>query len=444
MTESLDPAAMLRSRRYVGLLLIAGALGVPVSAAAFGFLALTEKLQTWVFADLPKVLGFAGAPVWWPVPVLVVAGALVGAAIRYLPGAGGEPPTEGFKAQGAPVLRELPGVALAALATLSAGAVLGPEAPLITLGGGLAVLAVRLAKRDAPPQLLSVVAASGSFAAVSTLLGSPILGAFLLMEAAGLGGSVLSLVLVPGLLGAGTGSLIFIGLDSWTGLGTFSLRLPDVPDYSRPDVAEFAWAIAIGVAAALLGTAIRRLAKAIQPFAQRHLLLVTPLLGLIIALLAMTYTAGTGKPSSQVLFSGETAVGPLIAHSAEYSVASLLLLIACKGLAYTASLSGFRGGPTFPAMFLGAAGGVLLSHLVGLSLVAGVAMGIGAMSVVMLRLPLTSVMLATLLLFSDGLAVMPLVIVAVTVAYVVSAQLTPVVAAEPAPAPGQGPAPHRR
>ena len=52
-------------------------------------------------------------------------------------------------------------------------------------------------------------------------------------------------------------------------------------------------------------------------------------------------------------------------------------------------------------------------------------MGIGAMTVVMLRLPLTSVLLATLLLASDGLAVMPLVIVAVVVAYVASARLAP-------------------
>jgi hypothetical protein len=76
-------------------------------------------------------------------------------------------------------------------------------------------------------------------------------------------------------------------------------------------------------------------------------------------------------------------------------------------------------------MFLGAALGVLLSHLPGLPLVAGAAMGIGAMSVTMVRLPITSVMLATLLLLADGLAVMPLVIVAVVVAHVVTARLTP-------------------
>jgi len=55
---------------------------------------------------------------------------------------------------------------------------------------------------------------------------------------------------------------------------------------------------------------------------------------------------------------------------------------------------------------------------------------------VMLRLPLTSVLLATLLLASDGLQVIPLVIVAVVVAYVLSARLAPT----PAPAQGAPPA----
>jgi H+/Cl- antiporter ClcA len=114
-----------------------------------------------------------------------------------------------------------------------------------------------------------------------------------------------------------------------------------------------------------------------------------------------------------------------------------VLLIVCKAVAYGISLSGFRGGPVFPAMFLGAAGGIALSHLPGLQLVPGVAMGIGAMCAVMLRLPMTSVLLAVLLLASDGLAVTPLAIVAVVVAYVVSARLTPT------PAPAQAPeAPH--
>jgi hypothetical protein len=156
--------------------------------------------------------------------------------------------------------------------------------------------------------------------------------------------------------------------------------------------------------------------------------------GLAVAGLAIAYAAATGKGSSEVLFSGQSALGPFVTHTASYTVGALLLLMACKGIAYALSLSSFRGGPTFPAMFLGAVGGVALSHLPGLPLVDGVAMGIGAMTAVMLQLPLTAFLLATLLLASDGLAVMPLVIVAVVVAYVASARLTPAPSQVPAPA----------
>ena len=249
------------------------------------------------------------------------------------------------------------------------------------------------------------------------------------MEASGLGGPTLGLVLVPGLLAAGVGSLIFIGLDAWTGLGTFSLAIPGLPSVGAPTGAEFLWAVAIGIAAVPVGIGIRWLGLFLRPLLERRLLLLTPVAGLAIAGLAIAYAAATGKSSSDVLFSGQSDLGPFIANSASYSVGAALLLIACKGLAYAVSLSSFRGGPTFPALFLGAAGGVALSHLPGLPLVDGVAMGIGAMSVVMLRLPLTSVLLATLLLASDGLAVMPLVIVSVVVAHVLVRQAHPNLAA---------------
>jgi H+/Cl- antiporter ClcA len=422
---STDPFAVLRTRRYVVLLLLAAILGVPIAVAAYFFLWLVDQLQTWVFVDLPSGLGFADTPTWWPVVPLFVAGIVVGLTIQFLPGRGGHSPADGFKAGPSPEPPQLPGIFLAAVASLGLGAVIGPEAPLIALGSGIAIGVVRLAKRDAPAQTVAVVGAAGSFAAVSALLGSPLLGAFLLMEASGLGGATATVVLVPGLLAAGTGALVFIGMDSWTGLGTFSLALPSVPAFARPDGAEFGWALVIGVGAAVLGTAVRRLALLLRPHVERRLVLLTPVMGLVVAGLAIVYAERSGKDTSDVLFSGQTALPALIANSATYSVGALLLLIGCKALAYGVSLSSFRGGPVFPAMFIGAAGGIALSHLPGLPLVAGVAMGIGAMCAVMLRLPLTSVMLATLLLASDGLAVMPLVIVAVVVAFVVSSWLAP-------------------
>ena len=91
----------------------------------------------------------------------------------------------------------------------------------------------------------------------------------------------------------------------------------------------------------------------------------------------------------------------------------------CKAVAYGLSLSAFRGGPVFPAMFIGAVLGMAVSGLPGMDLAPAIGMGIGALSCAMLRLPLTSTLLATLLLGGDGLSVTPQVVVAVVVAFVV-------------------------
>jgi H+/Cl- antiporter ClcA len=105
-------------------------------------------------------------------------------------------------------------------------------------------------------------------------------------------------------------------------------------------------------------------------------------------------------------------------------VSTLGLLVVCKAIGYVLSLAAFRGGPTFPAMFVGGAGGIALSHLPGLPLIPGVAIGIAAMTAAMLQLPITAVLLTTLFLGIDGIMVMPLVIVAVVVAFVLMKWLT--------------------
>src|SRR5580698_3234841 len=260
-----DPLALLRSRSYVALLVIAAIIGAPVSALAYFFLALVSKMQGWVFTDLPKGLGFHAEPLWWPLLPLAVAGVLVALTLKYLPGTGGHSPADGFKAGGGPASPiELFGIVLAAFATLSLGVVLGPEAPLIAIGSGLGVLAIHLTKRDAPAMASVVIGGAGSFAAIATLLGSPLVGAFLLMEVVGLGGPTMEMVLLPGLLAAGVGSLVFVGLDHLTGFGTFSLDIPQIPHVGPPTGAEFLWAIVIGLAAAVLATNIFRVARTLR------------------------------------------------------------------------------------------------------------------------------------------------------------------------------------
>jgi H+/Cl- antiporter ClcA len=86
-------------------------------------------------------------------------------------------------------------------------------------------------------------------------------------------------------------------------------------------------------------------------------------------------------------------------------------------VAWAISLASFRGGPTFPAIFLGAAAGMLASHLPGFELTPAVAVGLGAAVASVLRLPLSAVVLALLLTTGTGGGAAPLVIIGVVAAY---------------------------
>ena len=283
---------------------------------------------------------------------------------------------------------------------------------------------------------LMIMASAGSFAAISTLFGSPVLAAFLIMEIAGISGITLSLVALPGLLASGIGALVFVGLDNWTGLGTFSLALTSVPPAVPPTLAGLAWALVMGVVAALSGWLIRSVGLWLRPIVHLNRVLVTSALGLLIGCTAMVYQLISGKSFTQVLFSGQDALPELVANAADYSVAVMILLIVCKALAYGLSLSAFRGGPVFPSMFIGAAIGIAASGLPGMNLAAGIGMGIGAMCTAMLRLPLTSTLLAVVLMGVDGVIVTPQVVVAVVVSFVITIVLPAPGPKAPAPEPG--------
>jgi H+/Cl- antiporter ClcA len=420
-----DPMVVLRSRRYLRLLVIAAILGVPISAAAYYFLWVVHHGQRWLFEGLPIALGFETVPPWWPLPILAIGGLIVGVVVEYMPGRGGHSPVDGFQAGAPPRAAELPGILLAALASLCFGAVVGPEAPLIALGGGLAALALTLRARDVPDRTVTVVGAAGAFAAIAFLLGSPMVGAFLMLEAVGLAGPRATLVMIPGLLCSGIGFLVAVGLNSWRGIGQESLAITHVPDYVHPKGSEFLWAIAFGAGAAVVGLSIRRLALFVRPCVAKRPAITIPVAGLLLAGLAIVYSHVTGNATSDVLFSGQASLPMLVQRANAYTAGTLVLMIVCKSLAYGISLGSFRGGPVFPAMFIGAAAGVLFSRLPGLPVTAGVAMGIGAMAAVMLRMPMTAVLLASLLLGHGGIVAMPLVIVAVVVAYVATGWLAP-------------------
>jgi H+/Cl- antiporter ClcA len=427
-----NPAALLRDRRYVVVLVLAAIVGVIASLAAWLFLDLLSHMQSWVYDDLPDSLGFDSRPTWWPLPILALAGLITAVAIVRLPGTGGHVPAQGLNASPTHAI-ELPGVILAALASVGLGAVVGPEAPLIALGGGLGYLVLGALRRDAPPQLADLIAASGTFAAISFLFGSPLIAAVLLLEASGIGGARMRLVLIPGMLAAGIGSLVSIGLGSWTGVDTSSISIDPIalPNFTRPDLTDFLWTLPLAAAIAVGIVVIFKVGKRVVPLAARREFVVLPAVGLVVGGLAILYSQVADKTVNDVLFSGQDDLSPLVARATDYSIGTLALLIGCKGLAYSLCLGSLRGGPVFPALFLGAAAGLMASHLPGFELTPAVAVGLTAATAAALRLPLAAVVLGVVLTEQSGFGVDPLVIVAGVTAYLVAE------AVEPGPIPGE-------
>jgi len=428
--------ATIQSRAFVVLMLVAAIAGVFVSLAAWCFLELVNQIQRGVYVHLPSDLGYhSGPPLWWSLPVLAIAGLIVAFAIERLPGEGGHIPANGLSTAGGPALPvTLPGVILAALATIGLGVVLGPEAPLIALGSGLGVLTIRLARRDAPPQVVTVLAAVGTFAAVSFLFQSPLLAAVLIIEVTGLGGPKLTLVLLPGLLASGIGALVSIGMGSWTGLSTSAYALGPVEGlakFARPDIADFGWTLALALAVALACVLIVRGGRLTVGIVAARRFVLLPAVGLIVAGLAIVFHQATGKPFQEVLFSGQDSIPSLVTKAGTWSIGALALLIVCKGIAYSLSLGSFRGGPTFPGLFLGAVAGLMAGQLPGFSITPAVAVGMAAAIAAVLRLPLSAIVIAAVLTAGSGAGSEPLVIVGAIVAYMVSRTLLPSPGAAP-------------
>jgi H+/Cl- antiporter ClcA len=421
-----DVAPAIPARQFLGLLVLAAAVGLVVSLASWCFLQLVHYIPEWVYEDLADVVGYEhGAPLWWYLPACAFAGLVVAFAIVRLPGHGGHVPAEGLNV-GPTQPIELPGVMLAAVATLGLGLVLGPEAPLLALGGGLGILAIRLLRQDAPDDVVGVMAAAGAFAAMSFIFASPLIAAVILIEATGIGGPRLPMVLVPGLLAAGIGSLVSLGMGSFTGLDTsnYALETLSLPEFARPDFVDFLWTVPFAIVIAVAMFGILRVARELHSRIASREFVLLPLAGLAVAGCAIAFDAITDHSVNDVLFSGEAALPGLVEGAGTWSVSALALVIVFKGLAWTISLASFRGGPIFPALFLGASAGLLGSHLAGFDETAAVAGGLGAATVSALGLPLSAVVMATLLTTETGGGATPLVIVGVVAAFLTTRVLS--------------------
>lgn len=410
---------MLGRPEYRRALVFCGLIGIPVALTAFWFLVAVQRLEQLIWTDLPRDLGWQQAPWWWGLPLLTAAGLVVGLVVGRLPGRGGHIPAGGLHS-GGNAKEALPGVVIAALVGLPLGAVLGPEAPLIALGGGLALYFASMVRAPQTEASTALLGASGAAAAISALFGNPLMGAVLLMEVAGVGGPQLFAVMLPSLLASGVGDLVFTGFVRWTGFETGSLNigLPTPPPLDWGDVL---WLLVLAPAIALLVHLVFVGGRFTARFVVGRPVRNTILCAFGVAACVTLYALATGRSPAEAALSGEATLSDLARDPHAWSVGALVAVLAFKGLAYALSLGSLRGGPVFPALFLGGAAGVLLAPLPGLGLVPAMAIGMAASVTAALRLPVSGAVLVVLLL--GNVDTVALVVLAAVGSFVVSQRL---------------------
>jgi H+/Cl- antiporter ClcA len=403
-------------------LVIAGVLGAPVALVAVGFTSLLHGAESLLWDELPDAAGWDEPPWWYVLAIPTLAGAIVAAALR-LPGGGGHPPLDGLGLQ-PPHPLHMPGILLAAFATLAGGLVLGPEAPLVALGLVLGAMAARLLR--APEAEGQALVVAGVFAAMATIFAGPLPTLLLLFELVVAGGAVtvqgVIPLLLPGFVASGTGALVFTGIRDWPGVREASLQVFHLPAYETVQILDLGWAIATAAAAAAAVTVARDLAKLIagRVEARRSLALVGG--GLAVGLLAVVFHEVASRPAELVLFSGQSSLPSVTAETAG---GVLVALVVAKGLAYAISLGvGFRGGPVFPAIAIGVMAGVLASiALPDFPLAPGVVAGLAGGAAASLKLPFFGALLAALLVGLTATGTAPIAVIAGVTGWLVALRL---------------------
>ena len=407
--ETTDAEAMTDLTKKIGpLLLISVLIGIGGALAASLFLAVESGLQTLIWTDIPAKMGLGETASWYVLAALLV-GAIVVLLAQKLPGKTGASPISGFHFDVGP--GTIASVALAALGTLAFGLVLGPEAPLIACGTALGGLVMR----GRGPQAVQLGMLLGGVAGIGAIFGNPLITAFMILEFAALG-PLPAAALLPVLVALGSGYIVEIGLGPWSGLGTHSLALPGLPAFPGLTVVNIVGGLVIGVIASIVALIARELGERVDDASKKR---PTPILfavAIVTALLAIGTHLITGEGYETVLFSGQEAMPTILGIT---SVGTLLVILVAKFIAYGLALGGgFRGGPIFPAVFLGVTIGTIASLIVpDLTLPGMAAVGIAATTAAMTKLPFTGTMLGVLLISSAGGAVTPLAIIGAVIGF---------------------------
>ncbi|MFG2330212.1 ion channel protein [Streptomyces sp. NPDC048604] len=346
------PPVATPARQLLKLVVPAVVVGALASLLFLTISGLAENLQDVLWETVPDALGIGRYSSLWIIVMLTATGIAVGLVVWLVYGhAGNDPAAAGLG--GAPVPPStVPGLLVATVLALAGGVSLGPEYPIIAAN---IALAYWLGRRVAPSAPGALWVSLASAATIGALFGTPVAAALVISEALTRQPGTASLWdrLFAPLAAAGVGAMT----TTLVAHPTFDM---DLPVLTHPGWGDVLAAMIVATLAALVGliacyafpplhTAFHRL---------RHPMVMLPVGGLLLGLLG-----ALGGPLT--LFKGLEEVKELTSDIGGWSSGELAKFTVIKIVALlVAAASGFRGGRIFPAVFIGAAFGLLVHALV--------------------------------------------------------------------------------
>ncbi len=291
---------MSTDKRHVGLIILSFLVALAVGV---GYLFAVQYTLHFLWAQVPDAMDSTVLLGVYAV-VLLTGGAVCVSLIRKHTGRFGHSPLDGLAVRVSPIAASLTSLATV-LISLVCGAVLGPEAGLLAIGTAVGVWFSTQARGDAET--------ADRFVKIA------VLGAVVALPVNMAGGATIKIV------------------DE-----TFAVVWTDI-----------VWTVPVAIVAAVALAAVRFPAYLLRSWAdtQPARPVRAAVIGVLVATVAVAAVAATQVDPQLIFGSGEGFLGGVFAIT---SLGTLLIVLVAKALAYSLCLGGgFRGGPIFPAMYIG-------------------------------------------------------------------------------------------
>ncbi|HEY4963163.1 MAG TPA: chloride channel protein [Candidatus Saccharimonadales bacterium] len=296
-----------------------------------------------------------------PLAVILISlagGIIMGLCVKYFgtnEGIGFEAVMASVKEDGALGVKQLKRVVVNTYAGLLAGASIGPEAPLVTLGGYVGDWLGRRLKVT-KEQIMSFIAIAlgGS---LGILLNAPVAGSIMFAEnPVAEDKKANTLLIFASMVAASIGFGIYVLLKA-----PFLHGVQLVPSYSGFKPVQLVYGFIIGIIGMAIGLSMKYGIIHLKSFNKKYLknpIIRGGIVGIIVGIIGSIWPLA--------MFDGTQQLSQLVTHTASYTVIGLLVLCLVRVITTSVSLGGgYQGGNIFPTLFAAGAAGLAIHGMFG-------------------------------------------------------------------------------